>query len=62
MQYLHEQRPRVVHRDLKPSNVFLDDALHVRVADFGHARLLSDREYALTGETGNGFLTSAYLR
>ncbi|XP_031391503.1 serine/threonine-protein kinase STY46-like [Punica granatum] len=52
MQYLHEQRPRVVHRDLKPSNVFLDDALHVRVADFGHARFLRDGEYALTAEIG----------
>ncbi|KAH1067498.1 hypothetical protein J1N35_032485 [Gossypium stocksii] len=40
MQYLHEQKPKVIHRDLKPSNIFLDDAKHVRVADFGHARFL----------------------
>ncbi|KAL3013394.1 hypothetical protein AAZX31_06G051100 [Glycine max] len=52
MQYLHDQKPKVVHRDLKPSNIFLDDALHVRVADFGHARFLGDDEMALTGETG----------
>ncbi|QCE16364.1 serine/threonine-protein kinase STY17-like isoform X2 [Vigna unguiculata] len=52
MQYLHEQKPKVIHRDLKPSNIFLDDALHVRVADFGHARFLDDDEMALTGETG----------
>ncbi|KAM1527022.1 hypothetical protein ACFXTH_016511 [Malus domestica] len=52
MQYLHGQRPMVIHRDLKPSNIFLDDAMHVRVADFGHARFLSDEEKALTGETG----------
>ncbi|XP_048134041.1 probable serine/threonine-protein kinase DDB_G0267514 [Rhodamnia argentea] len=52
MQYLHEQKPRVIHRDLKPSNIFLDDAMHVRVADFGHARFLGDEELALTGETG----------
>lgn len=52
MQYLHEQKPRMIHRDLKPSNVFLDDAMHVRVADFGHARFLADDELALTGETG----------
>lgn len=52
MQYLHEQKPKLVHRDLKPSNIFLDDALHVRVADFGHARFLGDEEMALTGETG----------
>lgn len=52
MQYLHEQKPKVLHRDLKPSNIFLDDAGHIRVADFGHARFLSDEEMALTGETG----------
>ncbi|PON71748.1 Serine/threonine protein kinase [Parasponia andersonii] len=49
MQYLHDQRPKVVHRDLKPSNIFLDDALHVRVADFGLARFLNDKEMALSG-------------
>ncbi|KAK7321575.1 hypothetical protein VNO77_32364 [Canavalia gladiata] len=52
MQYLHEQKPKVIHRDLKPSNIFLDDASHIRVADFGHARFLGDHEMALTGETG----------
>ncbi|KAK3436050.1 hypothetical protein EUGRSUZ_C00708 [Eucalyptus grandis] len=52
MQYLHEQKPRVIHRDLKPSNIFLDDAMRARVADFGHARFLGDEELALTGETG----------
>ena len=56
MQYLHEQKPKVIHRDLKPSNIFLDDALHVRVADFGHARFLGDEEMALTGETGEHYL------
>ncbi|CAN0918458.1 Serine/threonine-protein kinase STY17 [Linum grandiflorum] len=53
MQYLHHQKPnKVIHRDLKPSNIFLDDANHVRVADFGHARFLEDSQMALTGETG----------
>ncbi|KAK6162023.1 hypothetical protein DH2020_001864 [Rehmannia glutinosa] len=52
MQYLHESKPKILHRDLKPSNIFLDDGLHVRVADFGHARYLVDGEKALTGETG----------
>lgn len=67
MQYLHEQRPKVIHRDLKPSNIFLDDAMHVRVADFGHARLLYDEEQALTGETGkslcwpNPFLVPVHM-
>ncbi|KAI3705797.1 hypothetical protein L1987_76039 [Smallanthus sonchifolius] len=53
MQYLHEHKPAmIIHRDLKPSNIFLDDAFHVRVADFGHARFLTDEEKAFTGETG----------
>ncbi|KAJ0987339.1 hypothetical protein J5N97_005695 [Dioscorea zingiberensis] len=52
MQYLHEQKPKVIHRDLKPSNILLDDAMHVRVADFGHARFLSEGEKALTGRMG----------
>ncbi|KAL2489598.1 serine/threonine-protein kinase STY46-like [Forsythia ovata] len=52
MQYLHESKPKILHRDLKPSNIFLDDALHVQIADFGHARFLSNEEKALTGETG----------
>ncbi|KAH7574435.1 hypothetical protein JRO89_XS03G0295600 [Xanthoceras sorbifolium] len=60
MQYLHEQKPKVCHRDLKPSNIFLDDANHVRVADFGHARFLTDEEKALTGETGKDYRNNIY--
>ncbi|XWS70201.1 hypothetical protein CRYUN_Cryun03dG0028100 [Craigia yunnanensis] len=45
MQYLHEQKPKIIHRDLKPSNIFLDDANHARVADFGHARFLGTYVY-----------------
>lgn len=57
MWYLHEQNPKVIHRDLKPSNILLDDSMHVRVADFGHARLLPEGEQALTGEMGNNLTT-----
>ncbi|XP_039144615.1 serine/threonine-protein kinase STY46-like [Dioscorea cayenensis subsp. rotundata] len=52
MQYLHEQKPRVIHRDLKPSNILLDESMHVRVADFGHARFLIEGQKALTGRMG----------
>ncbi|KAJ9550649.1 hypothetical protein OSB04_014694 [Centaurea solstitialis] len=63
MQYLHEHKPMIIHRDLKPSNIFLDDAFHVRVADFGHARFLTDDEKAFTGETGKTciFLSSLFF-
>ncbi|GLT64264.1 hypothetical protein SLA2020_367680 [Shorea laevis] len=62
MQYLHQQKPKVIHRDLKPSNIFLDDSKHVRVADFGNARFLTDQQMALTGETGKNCHTLAPCR
>ncbi|KAF4382205.1 hypothetical protein G4B88_011534 [Cannabis sativa] len=60
MQYLHEQRPKVIHRDLKPSNIFLDNDLHVRVGDFGHARFLRDEEMALSGDTEYPYIQIHY--
>ncbi|MWC28195.1 serine/threonine protein kinase [Paenibacillus sp. MMS18-CY102] len=39
LSYLHEQSPQIIHRDLKPSNVMIDENGHVRLIDFGIARL-----------------------
>ncbi|RDY01322.1 putative receptor-like serine/threonine-protein kinase, partial [Mucuna pruriens] len=47
MQYLHEQKPKLICRDLKPNDIFLNNALHVRVANFGHVCFLGDEEMAL---------------
>ncbi|KAL7944533.1 kinase-like protein [Trichoderma barbatum] len=40
IEYMHSRG--VIHRDLKPENVLLDDQMHVKITDFGTARLLND--------------------
>ncbi|KAI5069156.1 hypothetical protein GOP47_0015457 [Adiantum capillus-veneris] len=60
MNYLHEHKPvNLVHRDLTPKNLLLDDAGHLKVADFGLSKLLEAssknifESYNMTGVTGS---------
>lgn len=40
IKYMHSRG--VIHRDLKPENVLLDEHMHIKITDFGTAKLLPD--------------------
>jgi serine/threonine protein kinase len=54
LEALHEHRPPIIFRDLKPSNIMIDPHLHIRLIDFGIARLLEEGSETTTFLKGVG--------
>ena len=56
----HAHRNGIVHRDIKPQNILVDRQGHVKVADFGIARLKTSQTTRIDGENGGSALGSVH--
>ena len=47
LHYLHSLK--IAYRDVKPENILIDRNGHIRLTDFGFAKIIDDRTYTLCG-------------
>jgi len=59
LEYAHRQG--VIHRDIKPANILLDEALEVKVSDFGVARLEDATHTELTNVGSPAYMSPEQL-
>lgn len=38
LEYLHKQQ--IIHRDMKPENILIDSDYHIKLCDFGEAKII----------------------
>ncbi|CAL5208429.1 unnamed protein product [Lathyrus oleraceus] len=62
MNYLHHDcHPSVIHRDIKSNNILLDANLEARIADFGLARMMIQKNETVTMVAGSyGYIAPEY--